>query len=60
MCAHRHKVLEDRLTLAEEEIAKVEATAVNFRGFVVKAIGVATGALSFVVTLTLVILDKLH
>ena len=60
LCAQRYSTLENRLKIVENKIDTLATGAEQSRELIIKAIGIATAVLSFIASLTVVILDKLH
>jgi len=58
LCAQRYAVLEKRLTVLEDEVGNLKKAAESARASMWKAIGVSTGIISAVVSITLIILER--
>ena len=60
MCAHRHAVLETKITALEKKVEDIEARANESRKAIFETVAKAAAIISIVVSVTLVVLDKLH
>ena len=59
LCAERYVVLEKRITALEDEVVNLRKSAETARSSLWVAIGISTGIISTVVSITLIILEKL-
>lgn len=57
--SHRYTILENRISAVEKEVDEIKSSAAASRAFIIKAISIATTVISFTLSLTIVILDKL-
>lgn len=60
LCAERYAVLEKRITALEDEVGNLRKSSETARSAMWKAIGVSTGIISAMVSITLIILERLH
>ena len=60
LCAERYAVLEKRITALEDEVGNLRTSAEAARSSLWKAIGVSTGIISAMVSITLIILERLN
>lgn len=60
LCAERYATLERRLGTLEKKLDELVKGADQTRLLIIKSIGVATGILSLVISVTIVILGRAH
>lgn len=59
LCAHRILAINKKIIELENSQTKMDAAISSLRFLVVKSIGAATGVISLVMSLTIIILDRL-
>ena len=60
LCAHRNVVFDKRLGEIEKKQDKLETAIATSKFLIIKSIGVATAVLTSAVSLTVIILDRIH